>query len=193
MRFAHPSPVPAIVLFGLSWLASCSMVRAVAAPNDDEGLTPTYLRCEYHADPMGIDCRKPRLSWIVESKARGQKQTAYRVLVAGSEETLTRDEGDLWDSGKVEGDDTPAIVYDGHPLGSHQPCHWKVQVWDRDGKASGWSAPASWSMGLLEPSDWHGAEWIGSDRERKVELADAPFEGRQVDLARRPTRGRTSR
>ena len=34
-----------------------------------------------------------------------------------------------------------------------------------------------WNMGLLEPSDWRQAEWIGSDGSRKLELPEAPFEG----------------
>ncbi len=37
--------------------------------------------------------------------------------------------------------------------------YWQVRVWDGSGKASAWSAPAWWEMGLLEPSDWK-ASWI---------------------------------
>jgi alpha-L-rhamnosidase len=33
-------------------------------------------------------------------------------------------------------------------------------VWDKDGRASDWSGPAMWSMGLLAPEDWK-AKWIG--------------------------------
>ena len=56
------------------------------------------LRCEYLADPLGIDAMRPRLSWVVSSSLRGDRQTAYRVLVASSPELLARGEGDLWDS-----------------------------------------------------------------------------------------------
>ena len=38
----------------------------------------TSLRCEYLADPLGIDVEKPRLSWVVESAKRGERQTAYQ-------------------------------------------------------------------------------------------------------------------
>jgi len=38
-------------------------------------------------------------------------------------------------------------------------CYWKVRVWDKDGKASDWSGPAEWSMGLLDPDDWK-TKWI---------------------------------
>ena len=68
----------------------------------------------------------------------------------------------LWDSGKVASDQSIQVRYAGKPLVSEQECFWKVRVWDEQGKASAWSEPARWSMGLLKPSDWH-AKWIGLD------------------------------
>ncbi len=119
---------------------------------------PTDLRCEYLRDPLGIDVFLPRLSWRLESlqpDARGQRQTAYQVVV-------TSGESECWDSGKVESDETLHIVYAGLPLTSGQVCQWKVRVWDQAGRESGWSAPALWTMGLLKPEDWKGT-WIGLD------------------------------
>jgi alpha-L-rhamnosidase len=121
-----------------------------------------YLRCEYRIDPLGIDQTKPRLSWIVTSSQRGQKQTAYQVLVASSQEKLDANNGDLWDTKKVSSDETACVVYEGKPLRSQMQCFWKVRIWDKDGRASDWSAPASWSLGLLNKSDWK-AQWIGFD------------------------------
>jgi alpha-L-rhamnosidase len=46
------------------------------------------LRCEYLENPLGIDEILPRLSWIVTSESRGQKQTAYQIRVASSLEKL---------------------------------------------------------------------------------------------------------
>lgn len=120
------------------------------------------LRCEYRADPLGIDITNPRLSWTLESSQRGQKQTAYQVLVASSPEQLEKNRGDLWNSEKVQSSETTAIKYAGTPLTSEQDCFWKVRVWDKQGNPSGWSLPAKWSMGLLKPQDWQ-AQWIGFD------------------------------
>jgi len=39
-----------------------------------------------------------------------------------------------------------------------------VRVWDKDGKASTWSKPATFEMGLLEKKDWQG-EWIGAEKD----------------------------
>ncbi len=131
------------------------------------------------------------MSWIVESTQRGQKQTAYHVLVAGDEATLRQDQGDLWDSGKVQSDETTAIVYAGKPLRSHQRCYWKVRVWDKDGTPSTWSKPALWSMGLLEPSDWQGADWIGSDKSRKNVILPPPAYLRTTFQVEKPVRRAT--
>jgi alpha-L-rhamnosidase len=152
--------------FSLLWLGWAALALAAVQPKVDR-LTPSDPRCEYRENPLGIDVTAPRLSWIVESTQRGQKQTAYHVLVAGDEAILRQDQGDLWDSGKVQSDETTAIVYAGKPLRSHQRCYWKVQVWDKDGTPSSWSKPALWSMGLLEPADWQAADWIGSDKSRQ--------------------------
>ena len=112
-------------------------------------IEPTALKCEYRVNPLGIDANPPRLSWILESSDRGQKQTAYRVLVASSKEKLKGDQGDLWDSKKISSDQSVHVVYAGQPLRSRMRCHWKTRVWDKDGKVSAWSQPALWSMGLL--------------------------------------------
>ncbi|MDD5704669.1 MAG: family 78 glycoside hydrolase catalytic domain [Kiritimatiellae bacterium] len=120
------------------------------------------LRCEALHSPLGIDASKPRLSWELRCAERGQKQTAYQVLVASAAEMLAAGRGDLWDSGKVESGESVHVAYAGTGLKSRQQCWWKVRVWDRDSRVSDWSEPAYWEMGLLEPEDWRSA-WIGLD------------------------------
>ena len=122
------------------------------------------LRCEYLTDPDGLDIRRPRLSWTLTALRpgdRGLSQSRYRVLAANTPERLAADDPDLWDSGEVRSDRTSHVEYGGPPLSARQRVHWKVRTWDQNGRPSAWSAPATWSMGLLEPSDWNGALWIG--------------------------------
>jgi len=121
-------------------------------------LSPVALRCEYLVNPPGIDESRPRLTWRVESNERGQRQAAYRILVASSAEKLANQAGDLWDSGKVASGETVNLAYAGQSLLSRQQCFWKVCVWDKNSKPR-WSAAASWSMGLLRPEDWQ-ADYI---------------------------------
>jgi len=118
-----------------------------------------HLRCEYRVNPLGIDVARPRLSWIMRDARRGARQTAYQVLVASSREKLSRNEGDLWDSGRVESSLTNQIEFGGRPLASRMECHWKVRIWDAEGVVSEYSPPAVWTMGLLEDAD-RQALWI---------------------------------
>jgi alpha-L-rhamnosidase len=123
------------------------------------------LRCEALVDPLGMDTPRPRLSWVMDAAdeapaVRGQRQTAYRILVASAPEVLAEERGDLWDSGRVNSDQSTYVEYAGRPLVSGERCFWKVRAWDRDGRITAWSDPAAWSMGLLDPADWK-AQWIG--------------------------------
>ena len=121
----------------------------------------TDLRCEYLINPLGIDVVKPRLSWIIKSDQRGEKQTAYQVLVASSEELLKKNQGDLWDSGKVKLDQSIHVEYAGKNLESRMRCFWKVRTWTTGGRA--WSKTSTWEMGLLKPDDWK-AQWITASK-----------------------------
>jgi alpha-L-rhamnosidase len=134
------------------WLSSLSVFAAIA---------PVSLKCDQAVDPLGVDAVPPRLSWKVESNARAQRQSAWQVMVATSEALLAGGKPDLWDSGKVKSDETLHIAYQGKPLKSSQQVFWKVRVWDQDGKPSGWSPVAQWTMGVLSEADWQ-AKWIGA-------------------------------
>ena len=142
---------------------------AEASGNDGRtatGFLPYDLRCEYLRNPLGIDANAPRLSWKLQtmrSNERGLQQSAYQVLVASTAEALRREQNDLWDSGRVNSDQSIHVPYAGKALQSRMKCWWKVRVWDKHGHVSAWSEPAFWSMGLLKQDDWNGAKWIGLD------------------------------
>jgi alpha-L-rhamnosidase len=142
-------------------LAALTAPMPLAAGAAETGLPPHDPRCEYLTDPLGIDVAIPRFSWkqTDPDPVRGQKQTAYRILVAGSKDLLAQDTGDLWDSGVVSSSQSVLVPYGGKKLRSNQDCYWKVRIHDKDGAPSAWSAPARFSMGLLEPGDWQGP-WI---------------------------------
>src|ERR1043166_9570483 len=140
-------------------LLRCLIYLLLATECAQAALTPVALRCEYLDSPMGLDEMHPRLTWRVDSGERGEKQTAYQILVASDEKTLNGEGEALWDSGKVASDQTVNVVYGGKPLSSRAQCFWKVKVWDKTGKPSAWSEPTKWTMGLLRPEDWT-AEYI---------------------------------
>ena len=152
-------------------------LEAAAPPEATAGLQATRLQCEYADNPLGIDRPQPRLFWQVEGGERGQRQTAYQVLVASSADLLASAQGDLWDSGRVASDETTHIRYQGKALASSQRVFWKVRVWDQAGRASAWSAPATWTMGLLQTNDWQAA-WICGHGASETLLLRKEFEVR---------------
>lgn len=138
-------------------------------------IRPTNLRCEYIANPTGIDVARPRFSWELQSERRAQIQTAYRIVVAGSLVDLEADRGDKWDSGKIASGQTFHIEYAGKPLLSGERCYWKVICWDGSDVCGSHSEPATFSMGLLGEHDWHG-DWIGGDAASAAPLFRRAFE-----------------
>ena len=87
---------------------------------------PTSLRCEYLEDPMGIDVKQPRFSWVLEHTQRGQRQSAFHLIVSSESPA---DTGDMWDSGEVESADS-TVTYAGSALSDYTTYYWKVMTKD---------------------------------------------------------------
>ncbi len=154
----------------------------LAAKTAGISLVPTELTCEYLKNPLGLDVKAPRLSWKLESlnkMARGQKQTAYRVLVSSSKELLQEDKGDLWDSGEVSSDNSVLLIYKGKELISNQTCYWKVRIADESGQWSDWSPTAYWTVGLFS-GDWE-ARWIAVKDASERSLGGKPVDNSMPD------------
>ena len=103
------------------------------------------------------------------------------MLVAATPEALDKDQGDLWDSGQVESNQTTQLEYAGKPLDSHAKYFWKVRVWDKAGQPSAWSKPANWTMGMLKAGDWK-AQWIAAT----AKLSDTDNPANAAVLLRKP-------
>jgi len=117
------------------------------------------LLTENQADPISIDAIIPRFSWQLDAgDKRSVVQTAYEIK-ATTYAVLKKGKHEVWNTGKVMSDQSVYVPYNGETLVSGQKYYWQVRVWDNNGKASEWSALASWQMGLLTPADWT-AKWI---------------------------------
>ena len=90
---------------------------------------------------------------MIPPGARGLAQTASQVLVADSLEALAAGRGTLWDSRKIESNQSQWTPYAGTPLAKGSRCWWKVRVWDQTGVESPWSEPASFIVGPLSAAD----------------------------------------
>jgi len=56
------------------------------------------LRCEYKRNPLGIEVKRPRISWKLKSEARSIVQSAYEIEVAESADF----DSAIWGSGKIQ-------------------------------------------------------------------------------------------
>ena len=151
--------------------------------------TISDLTCEYQSDPLGIDILQPRLSWQLHSPRRGARQAAYQILAAASEAELSAGAPLLWDSGRVDTDQSTQVPYTGPALSSGQRVHWQVRVWDEGGAAAE-SPSAWWEMGLLQAADWQ-AHWIGAPYSGGPRTTSpAPYLRKEFNAAGQPVSAR---
>jgi alpha-L-rhamnosidase len=143
-------------------------------------MKPVKLRCEHAQNPLGINVPKPRLSWQLESDRLGARQTAYQLKV-------TRGGDTIWDTGRVESDQSQYLEYNGPSLGAGERAHWSVRVWDeQDGDAASEEA-AWWETGIDE---WNG-QWIGGSISGGPRTSSpVPFLRKEVSLRGKPVRAR---
>ena len=120
------------------------------------------LRCEMLMNPLGIDVKAPRLGWQLISDQKNVQQTAYEIIVSSSKDKLSRNEGDIWSSGKINSPQSIHIRYAGKELQSGKEYFWKIKSFTNKGETA-WSEPSYWSMGLLNENDWK-SKWIGYDK-----------------------------
>lgn len=110
---------------------------------------------EGQREPLGIDEKHPRISWLLESEEKHTLQTACRIAVYANKECL-------WDSGRLETRESRGIPYAGEELPACTSCFVKVTVWDNHGNCA--SEETVFETGLMDASlsAWEGADWIGS-------------------------------
>ena len=107
----------ALCLAAFSLLTCMISVRVLAF----DGHAPAHLQCEGMQEPLGIDISHPRLSWQLQDSRRGARQAAYEIRVASSPENLAQDRADVWDSGRVDSDQSVNVPYTGPAVASQPP------------------------------------------------------------------------
>lgn len=112
------------------------------------------LRTEHMRNPLGIDIRRPYLSWFCEG---GITQTAYEIEASLEGEVF-------WKSGKVETDKMNAMFGGSqkYQAESRQHMFWKIRLWDENDIPGEWSEEAEFETGLLTQADFQ-AKWINPE------------------------------
>ncbi len=137
-------------------------------------LNVTNLTCEYQKNPIGIDVKNPSFSWQLESNRRATFQTAYQVQVSTSKNFENR----IWDTGKVESDQSIQLMYSG-PIQSRTPYFTRVKVWDNYNRESNWSEVSSWETAFLDHQEWV-ASWITPDESKLDPQSEEIFQLRKA-------------
>lgn len=112
------------------------------------------MKTEDLINPIGIDEKKPRFSWKLQSKISGTIQTAYRIIVRSDNDTV-------WDAVKLHLTGSICIEYDGQSLSAMTKYSWQVSVGTN--KARIHSDTADFETGLM--NNEFNADWIGSPQE----------------------------
>lgn len=108
---------------------------------------PSGLMVEFIRDPANVKINdlQPEFTWTVPPEAG--IQTAYRILIASSEENLKIGRGDIWDSGKVIDSRSAEVELNGKKLLPNTRHFWKVMIWNRRNKPSEYSEFQSFITG----------------------------------------------
>jgi alpha-L-rhamnosidase len=161
----------------MRWIALGLVLGAAALPltalKAQALAGPVELRADGLKTPLGLDDPAPRLSWQLRDPARGAKQTAFEVLVASKAELLRQGKADVWDSGRVESDQSLNVAYKGPAVAAGTRYFWCVKVWDAAGKPYAASEISWWETGLLKQDAWR-AQWVGYETAEEAAVRHAP-------------------
>lgn len=108
------------------------------------------LKTERLVNPLGIDIKKPSLSWICQD---GITQTAYEIEAVS-------DGCIIWNSGKVSTNKMQVTF--GEVLESKQRVSWKVRLWNEADTVGEWSEEAFFEAGILDAAQFV-AKWINPE------------------------------
>ncbi|WP_329129477.1 family 78 glycoside hydrolase catalytic domain [Streptomyces sp. NBC_01476] len=157
----------AVVLAAFVATALAVPTVATAEPSHQGGgsgtpLAPAQLRADGQASDVLLDRTRPTFAWTVRDTGRAEAQTAYEIRVQPRPAGRDDHRAAGWDSGRVRSANSTDVAYAGPALVSDHTYTWSVRTWNKQGKASPWSAPASFDTGLLNASDW-SAWWLRTD------------------------------
>ena len=90
---------------------------------------PTGLMVDFLRNPsMGnINNPFPSFSWIVNSSGK-DSQKCYKILVSSSLKKLEAGEGDIWNSGVINSQNSANLKYGGLPLREDVSYFWNVRI-----------------------------------------------------------------
>lgn len=139
----------ALIALALPGTADAAVTATGHAP-----MAPVELTVGDRTRPLNVE-GTPLFGWRPRDTDPGEVQTAYQIVVSTGRDRHGRP---VWDSGRVSSGRQEYVPYAGPAPEAGTAYTWKVRTWDRTGRPSPWTRPASFEMGLGE-QDWQ-ASWI---------------------------------
>ena len=135
-------------------LAALFMIVQVALPSELTGFRVCRMK-----EPAGIT-RTAQFSWQTVSKKPNVWQVAYRIRVAQTEDDFLPGGNLLWDSERVNSDESVAIPYQGRRLPYQSRIFWQVETWLSTGEHL--KSPIQSFLTGIKQFD-NAAQWIGAE------------------------------
>lgn len=145
----------------LAWSLPTAAADTAAPATAAQPLAVVGTTCEMRQAPLALDTDRPRFGWRIAGP-QGTMQAAYAVEVRDAEERL------VWESGRIESEQSQLVPYGGAALRPLDRYRWRVRVWDRAGNVSAWSAEESFR--LAPAAGWMDADWIGAVTQADAKL-----------------------
>lgn len=140
-------------------------------------------RCEYQAEPIGIDATAPRLTWTVADAGTLPENSIVKVALSESD---LKGGKMVWRSPLLGGDKRRAEIDAPGVLTPHTRYVWRVEGSDVNGEPFV-SPVACFETGKLGVADWRGV-WISDGKDKEFE--PAPMFRKEFDLKKVPAAAR---
>ncbi|MFS4417379.1 alpha-L-rhamnosidase [Maribacter sp. 2307ULW6-5] len=134
---------------------------------EENSLAFSKITTDYKVNPTAIENEKPQFSWVVQTEGHNKSQSAYHIMVATSKEKLGDATAAVWDTKKVESEQSAFVDYAGNALEPLQTYFWKVKIWDEKGNPSAWSPVQQFTMGLMDENNWGQSKWITLNKDTR--------------------------
>lgn len=160
-----PFLVPAVAPLFAKTATQSPRTQTVAGPHASAASRdsrPSHLQADELTEPLGIDAPHPELSWQLNDRRPGARQSGYQIGVFSKKPGSPATTPDVWDSGRVVSATSTGIVYAGPELQPSTRYFWRVTAFDAASRPYPASDVSWFETGLLQQANWH-AEWIGHE------------------------------
>ncbi|WP_417361217.1 glycoside hydrolase family 78 protein [Galbibacter sp.] len=157
MRFTHYF----LFVFGILLLCSCQ-----GESSQTKGaVSVTNMQLGFNNQAVGVATSDVKFGWQLLSSLSDVRQQAYQIVISESED-FEKDK--LWDSGKIDSDQSRLVAYKGPELVNANDYYWRVKVWTSKTPEGHWSESAHF---YTAPNTKQlNGQWIGAIRREHSHL-----------------------